>query len=798
MDASLSLPLQSVHALLRGFAGSALFWPLWHSCFGGDGRKEGDGGGSDGGDRLSASELRRQWREGDFRALPPIVVVSSEALGGARGAYATSIDTILLAQTFVRDAGEDALVAVILEELGHSVDARVNPKDSPGDEGAIFSALVRQEEVSPIQLAALRTEQDGGMANLNGRPVAVEQSTATVSLVASFSGLRYANDVRVAGKYAYIADFLSPNADVIILDISSADNPTMAGVATGMGNLSDVDIRSTILYATDGSAGLRIIDINSPSLPSLKSTYDSPGDAQDVKVIGNIAYLADGTSGLQIINVSNPIAPVLEATAGVAIGVTGSVSAVDVAGDRAVIVSKGIGTGRLQTLNIGNSKAPTKTGEVSFALEGAASAVQIVGTTAYLAAGNRGLKIFDISNPAAPRQKGEYLYNSTAEVYDIQVVGDYAFLAHGFYGLEIIDVRNPSDPVLAASYKPSTRYFGMSVSNATTSVEVMGNYAYLTVQASKDLGGLWILDVSPFTATTRAPSISLAVSATNSVTEDGAANLLYTFSRTGLTSSALTVNYTVGGTARLVAAGTDLAADYTISGSTSTSSRRTVTFAAGSSTATVTVDPTADTRAEVNETVTLQLAAGVGYTIGTTAAVSGTIRNDDIIGTAANNVLRGTADADLIDGLAGTDTLTGLASADRFSFRFSHSSITAPDRITDFAFSSDKITLVSATGWPLPLPTAFSRAADNPAATFLQLANRVFADANGALAGNQPLAPNAAALVRATHPAISGTYLLINNPASPLNASDDLLINITGHSGTLPAIGTIAANRVFV
>jgi hypothetical protein len=284
------------------------------------------------------------------------------------------------------------------------------------------------------------------------------------------------------------------------------------------------------------------------------------------------------------------------------------------------------------------------------------------------------------------------------------------------------------------------------------------------------------------------PRITLALAPATGVTEDGPANLIYTFSRTGPTTSPLTVNYIVTGTATL---GTD----YT--GIAATPATKAITFAAGSATAAVTVNPTPDTTAETNETVTLQLTAGTGYSIVTTAAVSGTIRNDDVIGTAANNVLIGTADAEFIDGLAGADTLTGLAGADRFAFRFSHSSFTAPDRITDFTIDSDKIALLSATGSPLPLPTAFSRAANNPAATLLQLANRVFADANGALAGNQPLAPNAAALVQATHPAIAGTYLLINDSTAALNASNDLLINLTGHSGTLPAIGTIAVNRVF-
>ncbi|WP_272481236.1 Calx-beta domain-containing protein, partial [Microcystis aeruginosa] len=112
------------------------------------------------------------------------------------------------------------------------------------------------------------------------------------------------------------------------------------------------------------------------------------------------------------------------------------------------------------------------------------------------------------------------------------------------------------------------------------------------------------------------PSITLAVSP-SSVTEDGTTNLVYTFTRSGVTTNPLTVNYTLGGTATLNT-------DYTRTGTTNT-----VTFAAGSSTATVTVDPTPDTIVESNETVILTLAAGTGYTIGTTTPVTGTINNDD-------------------------------------------------------------------------------------------------------------------------------------------------------------------------
>jgi hypothetical protein len=103
----------------------------------------------------------------------------------------------------------------------------------------------------------------------------------------------------------------------------------------------------------------------------------------------------------------------------------------------------------------------------------------------------------------------------------------------------------------------------------------------------------------------------------NAVAEDGAANLIYTFTRTGDLGSPLTVNYSINGSAT---SGNDYAAVGT-----------SVTFAAGSATAVVTVDPTADTTVEPNETVALTLATGSGYTIGTPGAVTGTITNDDAV-----------------------------------------------------------------------------------------------------------------------------------------------------------------------
>jgi subtilase family serine protease/alpha-tubulin suppressor-like RCC1 family protein len=115
------------------------------------------------------------------------------------------------------------------------------------------------------------------------------------------------------------------------------------------------------------------------------------------------------------------------------------------------------------------------------------------------------------------------------------------------------------------------------------------------------------------------PVISLTV-APGAVLEDGADPLLYTFSRTGPTSGPLTVLYRVAGSASL---GTDYVG-IPVSGSV-----KAISFAAGSSVATVVVDPSADAGEEPDETVALTLVPTSRYLIGTPMAVIGIIGNDD-------------------------------------------------------------------------------------------------------------------------------------------------------------------------
>lgn len=121
------------------------------------------------------------------------------------------------------------------------------------------------------------------------------------------------------------------------------------------------------------------------------------------------------------------------------------------------------------------------------------------------------------------------------------------------------------------------------------------------------------------------PDVSVAVSPA-SVAEDGATNLVYTFTRNGSTANAMTVNFSIGGSANFGASPND----YTQTGAaTFTPPTGTVTFGAGNSTATVTVNPESDTTVETDETVVLTVTSGAGYEVGAPSSASGTITNDD-------------------------------------------------------------------------------------------------------------------------------------------------------------------------
>ena len=66
---------------------------------------------------------------------------------------------------------------MLLEEIGHFVDAKINQTDSAGDEGAIFAALVQGQNLDVETLRVLKAEDDHSIITLNNQQI--DRSTKT-------------------------------------------------------------------------------------------------------------------------------------------------------------------------------------------------------------------------------------------------------------------------------------------------------------------------------------------------------------------------------------------------------------------------------------------------------------------------------------------------------------------------------------------------------------------------------------------------------------------------------------------
>ena len=135
------------------------------------------------GEGVNAEALRVAWQAGDFSQLPRIEIRSAAELSGANGAFARATNTIYLAWEYLTQNFEnsEAIARVLLEEIGHYVDSKINAVDAKGDEGAIFSALGGEQELSQTQLQQLTppaNDQEFQAQSLN-----VSSNMATGSLL---------------------------------------------------------------------------------------------------------------------------------------------------------------------------------------------------------------------------------------------------------------------------------------------------------------------------------------------------------------------------------------------------------------------------------------------------------------------------------------------------------------------------------------------------------------------------------------------------------------------------------------
>lgn len=101
---------------------------------------------------------------------------------GLRGAYAAKSqvrdETIYLNNDWLATASTPEIESVLLEEIGHAIDIRLNgTNDSDGDEGAVFSAMIRGVDRPKMEL----NQKDQYLLEIDTVSVAVEASAPGLS-----------------------------------------------------------------------------------------------------------------------------------------------------------------------------------------------------------------------------------------------------------------------------------------------------------------------------------------------------------------------------------------------------------------------------------------------------------------------------------------------------------------------------------------------------------------------------------------------------------------------------------------
>ena len=185
-------------------------------------------------------ELLDQWGASDFSALPAIETLSRQDIAGARGAYVEDLSQIFLNQEWLAEASDQEIAAVLTEELGHHLDAVLNDFDTPGDEGELFSAILRSTDESRPQQWP---NDDQFIINIDGLEFEAEASSpASLSnpvVIASltdgqggFNYLKYPRDMTTAFidniPYAIIAT--PGDMSIQILNLADPSQPANTSV----------------------------------------------------------------------------------------------------------------------------------------------------------------------------------------------------------------------------------------------------------------------------------------------------------------------------------------------------------------------------------------------------------------------------------------------------------------------------------------------------------------------------------------------------------------------------------------
>jgi len=157
----------------------------------------------------SLEALINQWSGGDFRSLPPVVLLSAADISGAMGAYAISTGRIYLNAEWMAGASKEQVYAVLTEELGHHLDGLLNAVDTPGDEGERFTKSLIAEQALGQKSESTTLVEDSGFISISKQLVYGEFASDNSAPTLNSINLGYSEQEKIFNIAVLAKDNLS-------------------------------------------------------------------------------------------------------------------------------------------------------------------------------------------------------------------------------------------------------------------------------------------------------------------------------------------------------------------------------------------------------------------------------------------------------------------------------------------------------------------------------------------------------------------------------------------------------------
>jgi predicted extracellular nuclease len=568
-----------------------------------------------------AETIRTQWASGNFSQVPAIEIWN-ENTGTVLGAYSSTTDRIYLAQWVIDQGQVDTLASVILEEIGHSVDAQINTSDTPGDEGHLFSELVQGHTLSDQQLASLKAEDDTGWITVNDQNIPVEMAAFTLGNLVVLQAATNANNTTasILELSASTANQSSP-VQTLAIPGTGANAIRISGVATSTGYLSHSNDRSLISFtganSTDTSSNVNtlnpraVVTLNAAGTVNIATTYTgvSGNQTRSATSLNNSTWFIADQGGIYT-NSSTTASP------------SGNVRGIKAFGG---------------TVYVGQASATTTNIQVNTV--SAASGGSITGLPGL--ANNSSFQDFYLIQSGDHGSFYDVLYTISATSNTVGTIAKYSLLdsnsngtygdagdqwtANGTYtttfggfGLAAQDSGNGALLYVTTGQGALTANSVIKITdsagyNSSLSITTGNNVTLFTTPTGTILKGI------DFAPSSSLPTVNLSVSS-NAGSEAGQTVITVTVTASSAVSGNQTVNLGVTGT-------NITAGDYTLSNST-------ITILNGQTTGSVTFTIVDDALVEGTEVATLTISnPSSGITLGTTTTQNITITDNDTLPT---------------------------------------------------------------------------------------------------------------------------------------------------------------------